>query len=340
MADPDALTPDHDAFWAWWSSEGAAACEAGIAAGTLTDLAEVITERVHALSPDLVWELGPGATAQHQLVVSPEGNPDARATARRWLRAAPPATATWEYADARPASPDPASGGIQVGDATVDFGAIRIGATVVGHHVDVAVHHPLLRDLPEQARGTVVFISLDHTLGETECETWIGNVEAALEEPADALTLDGLRDLVAQVRTDALDADGEPTWVMLQGQVDGAPLMALAQVPLAPSWAPHLDAHLEVDVPFTDATAEGLPAPGALDDLRALEDHLTERLGGSGRLVAHETGRGRRTLHYYVDSARPTAGVVEAAVTGWTQGTVAVTHTPDPAWQGVRHLRT
>jgi hypothetical protein len=93
-------------------------------------------------------------------------------------------------------------------------------------------------------------------------------------------------------------------------------------------------------VPFADATDEGLPTPGALDELRALEDHVTTRLGGSGRLVAHETGRGRRTLHYYVDSARPTAGVVEAAVGGWTQGRVEVVHTHDPGWQAVRHLRT
>ncbi|WP_148614064.1 DUF695 domain-containing protein [Nocardioides rubriscoriae] len=340
MADPGAL-PDHDAFWTWWTSEGAAACEAGIADGTVASLVDDLNARVHALSPDLAWELGPGERAQHALVVSPEGNPEARATARRWLRAAPAPTATWEYADARPASPDPGSGAITVGDAQVDFASIRVAATVVAHHVDVVVHHPLLRTLPEQARGSVVFICLDHALGESECETWVGNVEAALEEPAETVDLAGLRDLVAQVRADALDDDGRPTWVMLQGrQDDGAPLMALAQVPLAPSWAPHLDDHLAVDVPFADATAEGLPAAGALDDLRGLEDHVTERLGEAGRLVAHETGRGRRTLHYYVDSARPTSGVVEGVVAGWDQGTVEVTRTHDPAWQAVRHLRT
>jgi hypothetical protein len=339
MADPDAM-PDHNAFWAWWTTEGAAACEAGIADGTVEALVDDLTARVHALSPDLAWELGPGQRAQHALVVSPEGNPEARATARRWLRAAPAPTPTWEYADARPASPDPTTGGITVGETQVDFAAIRVGATVVAHHVDVVVHHPLLAALPEQARGSVAFVCLDHALGETECETWIGNVEVALEEPADALGLEDLRDLVARVRTEALDDDGEPTWVMLQGrQDDGAPLMALAQVPLAPSWAPQLDTHLAVDVPFADATPDGLPASGALDDLRAFEDRLTEGLAGSGRLVAHETGRGRRTLHYYVDSAHPAADV-GAAVRGWSQGEVEATWTPDPAWQAVRHLRT
>ena len=338
-ADPD-LAPAHDEFWAWWSGEGAAACAAAIADGTLEGLVDELNERVHAMAPELVWELGPGDLAEHRLVVSPEGDPDVRATARRWLVAAPARDETWEYADARLASLDPASGSMTVGDAQVDFAAVRIGAERVGNHVDVAVHHPLLRDLPEQARGAVVFIALDHTLGETDCETWVGNVEVALDEPAGAVGLDGLRALVAQVRDDAVDESGQPVWVLLQGEQDGAPLMAAAQVPLAPSWAPQLDAHLAVEVPFDDATPDGLPADAALDALRALEDHLGELLGDAGRLVAHETGLGRRVLHFYVDSTRPGAGVVEAAVRGWPQGRVEVVRTPDPAWQRVRHLRT
>ncbi|MEO9326280.1 DUF695 domain-containing protein [Nocardioides sp. C4-1] len=334
------MTPaTHDDFWAWWTTQGAASCEAAIAAGTVESLVDELTERVHAMSPDLVWELGPGTTAQHRLVVSPEGNPDVRAVARRWLRAAPEPTDTWQYADARGADPDPGSGGIRVGGADVQFAEIRVGATRVGNHVDVAVHHPRLRELPEQARGMVVFISLDHTLGELECETWIGAVEVALDEPDDAVTLEGLRELVAAVRDDATDADGGPTWVMLQGEVDGRPLMAVAQVPLAPSFAPHLDTHLAVEVPFP-ATDEGFPDEGALDDLRAIEDHLTQRLDDMARLVAHETGQGRRVLHYYADSARPVDGVAEAAVTGWTHGVVTVTRDADPGWHAVRHLRT
>lgn len=328
------------AFWAWWTSEGASLVEAAIEAGTVVDLADAITERVQAVAPGLAWELGPGLAAQHRLVVTAEGNPDLRATARRLLLAAPEATGTWEYADARGAALDPAEGGMRVGEVDVDFASIRVGATRVGNHVDVVVHHPRMRELPEQARGTVMFISLDHTLGETECETWVGNVDAALDAPVDGLTLDGLRDLVAQVRADATADDGGPVWVILRGEVDGTPLMAMAQVPLAPSWAPHLDAHLSVDVPFAAATDDGFPTDATLDQLRALEDHLAERIGDMGRLVAHETGSGRRTLHFYVDSARPTAGVAEAAVQGWSQGSVVVTHAPDPGWHGVRHLRT
>ena len=332
--------PAHDAFWSWWLDEGAAACEAGIADGTLSDLVDEITARVHAVSPELVWALGPGTTAEHVLVVSPEGNPDVRAAAHRWLLAAPAPTATWQYADARPPATDPASGGMRVGETDVDFAAIRVAATRVGNHVDVAVHHPALRTLPEQARGAIAFLSLDHALGETGCETWVGNVEVALDPPADALTLEGVRDLVEQVARDAAGDDGEPVWVLLQGEQDGSPLMAAAQVPLASSWAPHLDTHVEVDVPYADATPDGLPALEVLDALRGLEDHLAERLGATARLVAHETGRRHRLLHFYADSATPAAAVVEAAVTGWEQGGVEVRATADPSWHGVRHLRT
>ncbi|MCW2815420.1 MAG: hypothetical protein JWN84_2875 [Nocardioides sp.] len=338
--DPDAQPPNYDAFWSWWLEQGAAACEAGIADGTLSELVDEITARVHAISPELVWELGPGSSAQHLLVVSPEGNPDVRAAAHRWLLAAPAPTETWEYADARPPSGDPDSGGMRVGETDVDFAAIRVGATRVGNHVDVAVHHPALRELPEQARGAIAFLSLDHALGETDCETWVGNVGIALDPPPDAVTLEDLRGLVTQVARDAVGDDGQPVWVLLQGEHDGAPLMAAAQVPLASSWAPHLDTHLEIDVPYADATPDGLPAPEALDALRGLEDHLADRLAGTARLVAHETGRGRRLLHVYADSETPAAAVVEAAVTGWEQGRVEVRATPDPSWHGVRHLRT
>lgn len=335
---------DLAAFWSWWEAEGAPACEEAIAARSLDHLVDELSRRVHAVSPALVWELGPGDLSEHRLVVSPEGDPSARALARRLLLAAPPATPTWSYADARPADDDPGGGGLRLGEEEVSFADLRVAATRVGHHVDVAVHHPRLRELPEQARGAVMFIALDHALGEIECETWIGGVEPALDPPADGLTLEELRDLVAEVRADALDEDGRPTWVMLQGEHDGRPLMAVAQVPLAPTFAPHLDAHLEVTVPFADATDEGLPTPAALDALRELEDRVTGVLGDSARLVAHETGDRRRLLHLYVDSAvdqaRPVVPAVEGVVAVWDQGAVGVRLEPDPGWHAVRHLRT
>ena len=147
------------------------------------------------------------------------------------------------------------------------------------------------------------------------------HVEAAarLSRPT-PLTLDGpARRSWRRCAPTRTDEDGQPAWVMLQGEVDGSPLMALAQVPLAPSWAPHLDAHLAVDIPFTGATDEAFPARGALDDLRALEDHLTDASAPSDAWSPTRPGRGRRTLHYYVDSARPDRRRRRGRRGGWTR---------------------
>jgi hypothetical protein len=104
--------------------------------------------------------------------------------------------------------------------------------------------------------------------------------------------------------------------------------------------APHLDTYVPVVVPYAERTDEGLPGPGSLTELRGLEDHLRERLGGSGRVVAHQSHDGVRVLHLYVDGTTPALEQVRAAVRGWEQGPVEVSAQPDPAWDAVRHLRS
>ncbi|WP_137293263.1 DUF695 domain-containing protein [Nocardioides dongxiaopingii] len=340
VPEPDPGSGDPTEFWLWWAEEGAGACEAAIESRSFEAVTDEINARVHAVDPRLVWELGPGREARHVLVVTSEGDAGARAVARRWLRAAPAPSATWEYADARQAEVDVDAMVLKVGETEVDFAAVRVVAERVGNHVDVVVHHPAMASLPEQARNTVAFLALDATLGENDCETWVGAVEVALAPPVGATLLAALREVVAEVRDDSVDEHGTPVWVLLRGEVDGAPIMAAAQVPLAGSWAPQLDTHVAVAVPYRRATEQGLPDPGTLESLRALEDHLGERLGDSARLVAHETSSGTRTLHFYADSTTPAAAVLQAAVTGWDQGRVTVAAQPDPAWHAVRHLRT
>ena len=75
-----------EAFWTWW-----AVARDGIAAdierGTVAGRATEISGAVDALHAKLAWELSPGATAKHALVVSPEGNAEFRPIA---LRGRPP----------------------------------------------------------------------------------------------------------------------------------------------------------------------------------------------------------------------------------------------------------
>ena len=115
--------------------------------------------------------------------------------------------------------------------------------------------------------------------------------------------------------------------------------MALAQVPLSPVTAPHLDTHVAVLVPYTELTERGYPGPGSLEALRALEDHLADRIGDSGRVVAHQSHRGMRVLHIYVDSTTPAVEQMRAAVNAWEQGRIRVQVTTDPGWHNVAHLR-
>ncbi len=330
-----------DGFWSWWLDSGADRTAAAIAAHDPQRMVEELSRRVNAIHPGLAWELTPGdgAGAEHLLVVSPEGNPELRSTARRWLRAAPPPSATWEYADARQPAADLTGIRLGIGGREVGFGDMVVAARRLGYRFEITLHHPLFADLPHEAQLQITYLALDAAIGETHVETWIGEVAPAASAPLDSFPLEHLRGLVHQLVAETTDEAGEPTWVLLHGNGADGPVLASAQVPLSPTSAPELDHHVAVVVPFADRTEEGFPGDASLQDLRDLEDHLTARLGHSGRLVAHETTAGVRTLHFYVDSATPSAGVLSAAVHGWGQGRVTVTDEPDPAWDAVRHLR-
>src|SRR5688572_25154267 len=97
------------AFWEWWTAEGRALADASLAGGPNDDLVAAMSRRVSAIHPGLAWELSPGHQAEHCLVVSPEGNSTLRGAARRWVKEAPAADATWEFADSRQANREPES---------------------------------------------------------------------------------------------------------------------------------------------------------------------------------------------------------------------------------------
>jgi hypothetical protein len=95
-----------------------------------------------------------------------------------------------------------------------------------------------------------------------------------------------------------------------------------------------------VTVPFRDTNDGGLPLDGSLTALRAFEDELTGALGADGELLAHETSRGTRVLHYYVDGSTGAAALVESRLAGWREGRAQAKVAYDPALEGVAHLNT
>ena len=291
--------------------------------------------RVH---PDLAYEIGPGDDdGGWQLVVTAAGDPLLRATARRWLRAAPPPDGQWRYADVRQPSPLADSAVLHLDGHEVSFADLRTGwhEDEDRLRVDVAVHHPQFPSLDEDTRLQVAFLALDALLGEEAVELWVGEVSAVVDEPPAATTLSALRSAVRDLA--ARHSGTEPTWQLLRATArDGSPVIAVVRLPLTSAAAPELDAHLRVDVPFA-AEESGLPRPEALEQLRDLEDRLTALLEADGRVVAHQTSGGRRTLHVYADSATDAPDRVVAAVRAHPGAEVTVT--ADPGWEAVAHLR-
>lgn len=98
-----------------------------------------------------------------------------------------------------------------------------------------------------------------------------------------------------------------------------------------------MDQHIVVSLPFAGQTPEGLPGFASLDQLRELEEELTDQLSPGALLVAHETTRDVRTFHVYADSDDLTfAGQLQNAVSGWPGATVK--SSTDPDWRAIRHL--
>jgi hypothetical protein len=319
-------------FWMWWPSVRprlTAGLEAGDGGMPLVD---EISARVKAINPKLDWELGKGSVASHDFTLSPVGDSALRATAARWLALAPPPDDTWEFHDARQPNPAFEHARLQIADAELALGDLRFGVTTHEHAVNVVVHHPAFVTLPEQVRTQIAFLSLDWALGEHDVEVWVGTDTADTGAPLDPSTVDELRTTVSTVAAH----HEPPQWVLLSGQApDGHPVVASAQVPLRAARWPRFDTHVALALPFADR-GNGLPTDEALDALRAFEDSLVPTLGGDGDLLAHETGKGVRTLHYYVDGATDLPVYLADAASSWRRG--RATKTYDPQLAGIRHL--
>ncbi|WP_203905916.1 DUF695 domain-containing protein [Rhizocola hellebori] len=321
-------------FWQWWS-QARGEITASISNGKAEQQARAISPRVAAIHRDLSWELTKGTAASHGLVVTAAGDPKLRAAAYRWLAAAPPADGTWEYHAARPASPAVFSSKLGIGGAMLDMEQMVYAVTVEKDRrcVNVVCHHPEFVNLPDEVQGQVSFLSLDWLLGEEQVEIWLGTIEwsaAALFAPR---TPSDLRYAV-----DAITADDSWAVMSAQGR-DGLPHMALVSQPLRSARWPRFDQHVAVTLPYQRLTEVGLPADESLQALRALEDSLTEAAGADAALVAHETVKGRRTLHFYADSHSDAADRIKALAPRWAEGQAGVDVGHDPGLERVQHLR-
>ncbi len=169
-------TSSVDAFWRWWAGGGTAEVERCIGTGDFSPVVGPLASAVAAIHPALDWELGAGSRSRHRLVVTAAGNPALRAAARRWHRAAPAESATWEYADTRqpvgePVVLDVAGHAVRSDDVTASTWADD-GRAVV----DVRLAAPVLALMSRQDALRATFLLLDQVLGEEAVETWVGQI--------------------------------------------------------------------------------------------------------------------------------------------------------------------
>ncbi len=339
---PPPTTSGSRQFWEWWAAEGAATVGAAIAEARVPEVVDELSTRVKAIHPALAWEVGPGQSSAHRLTVTAEGDPQGRGSARRWLRRAPESDATWEYADLRAAVPDVLGMELSLDGQTIAAAATQVAWTRRRNHLDVALHHPSYAGLGDAARTQATFLLLDAALGERDTTLWLGRISPAVHAVAGEQRgdLSQLRAAVAALRDELTDDDGGPTWVVMSGENPLGRTLATAMVPLHPLMAPHLDSRLSVTVQYADVGPDGFPSPTGLQALRQLEEAISARLGDAGMLVAHETTQGKRTLHYYLDSATTAADHAKAVAGGWRQGKVSFQLVSDPLWGAVSHMRT
>lgn len=327
------------AFWDWWSRDGAGRW-AQVAGQQMPDqeMTEELREKVDAMGDGLAWEMGAGAESVHRLVVTADGNPALRATARRWLLAAPETDPIWSYADSRQAVSDIQQVGMQIGDHAMDGRDVTVGVRRMGSRIDVTVYHPDFTKLAQHEQSLAMFVLLDQTLGERQTETWIGELTPSEIPPLDGFGLSGLRSVVRDLAAEHVTAEGEPVWALLKGQSPTGPVIASAQVPLAAAGWPLLDSYVRVEASYSDAMPDGLPGESALTSLRELQEAVGEVVGEDGRVVGHETTRGVQAIHLYVDGRSDAEAQVKAAAKRWG-GSARVRQEWDPGWSAVQHLR-
>lgn len=324
-------------FWEWWGP-ARSRVEAAIASGEYGTLPDEIGAHVEAIDSGLEWELGAGQQAKHVLCVTPAGNPALRAVAERWRIAGLAPDATWEYAAARAPDPSAARQILDFEGTRLTLADTRAGISVDDDRqvLDVVVYHPQFASMSHQARGSVAYLVLDWLLGEDGVERWIGTVDTLEDEPSASVPIDAVHEILEGLQA----RHPEPKWAVLGATgPDGRRVLAVARRPLKRVEYPLFDLHGELALRFDDQTPEGLPAPGALEHLRAFEDKLVAVCGDELLLAAHQTHAGTRIFHVYCDSQARGRSVVDDLLAGRQWPGARVDWRMDPSWDAIRPFR-
>jgi hypothetical protein len=326
-------------FWTWWV-DGRDRVAQAIASGGFDDrLIEDISRAVRTVHPAMAWELAPGRTAQHAFCLSPEGNPELRQAALRWLETAPPADATWEYHASKQASPTLM--GLEIGGTRVDLEEMRAVTSwdPTRRRVDVRLWHPGFATAPENVRMQIGFLFLDSLLGEEEVERWIGEI-TLLDAPTGGRTP---AELTAEIERRRDEVGGTETWVLGElTQPDGRVVVVVADAALKRIDHPFADHHVEIAAPLGH---DRMPDATELEVLNAEEDALLARLEGVATYAGRTTEPGRRTMHFVApdpEALRPGIDAWAASLPDtWPNGErrrIKINFEHDMGWEFQRDL--
>ena len=335
MQDPaQGLRPeDLTRFWSWWSTakDRIAAAIADRSLGR-SPLVDEISANVHALHPDIAWELGRGRTAMHNLTVTVEGNLLLRRLTEQWLRSSPPPDQTWEYHASRQAS---APMGLEIGGKRFAPDEFRIASSFdeSRERFDVVLFHPQFKKSDEKLVRQVLFLTLDECLGEDDVERWIGSIDSAKSAPGGAVPL---LQFVAQVAGMRGKATGEQ-YTLGQGESrDGRPVIVSVNTALKQIDRLEHVFHLTAVIALRQPDGNGLPSSDEAEKVNEAEDRLLAELGDNAVQIGRVTWPGRREIHLFVRD--PSAA--EAVVTSWSAQSAlwSCTHTIgfDPAWTAAK----
>jgi hypothetical protein len=320
-------------FWRWWRG-ARARLDAAVAANDLDALSPEISARVGAIADGLGWEIGPGVRgAEHAFALSPGDGLAARRRAELWRAAAPEGDAAWEFHATKPGS-DLSRLELEVAGEQIALDAIVIDADVDEgrERLDVRAFHPSFARVPAELAQEVTHLALVETLGEDAFARWLGDVEAVRAKPKDARPLASIREAI-----DALaQASTGDRFALLEGENDGRPAFALVNLACKPLDHLAFDVHLRVAIDVADATDAGLPTKDEMESLDAIEDDLLGAIGDAALFFAHETGSGKRVVHFFTDGdAKARAAVEEWRRVHAEDRAIAVSWKPDPEWEAL-----
>jgi hypothetical protein len=310
-------------FWSWWEANSAAFA-ADIDDGRAHEWSTILSAQLEAVDPELGWETGPGRKSTHHLAVTSEGVSELRVVAERILSRAPSASDHWEYYAARQRSGADPVHQVEFDDGlVVDYARMTVGVEPddLWKRLDLTLCHPAFQSIDEGRAKTIAFLFLDSLLGEDDVERWVGKIDIAHEETADAIGPPELR-----ARIDALAAEfavGAVSIVEYKHSRTHGRLLA--------SWRTGLK---RVDHLLYDHHVEIVLTLGAPDD-RGLCDsaELLEELGNSVVFFGHVTGHGRRSIRLQAQPMSPATAMIDSWIQRHPEYEIDYTVKADPSWK-------